>query len=90
MTNEEKAREIAKNNECYYTEPHYKFGELQDIEINSYNECEKSALDMAQWKDRQFREILRKRWKESQANPNDEQLKIALFDEIMDIFLGED
>ena len=45
---------------------------------------------MGEWKDHQVREILRKRWKESQANPNDKELKIALFDEIMDIFLGED
>lgn len=40
MTNEEKAKEIAKKNEMVF----YVVG-------NSYNECYKSAMQMAEWKD---------------------------------------
>lgn len=81
MTNEEKARELSNKwgvENCVYGD-------------NSWYECHDAALEMAEWKDHQVREILRKTWKESQVNPNNNELRIALFvDKIMDIFLGED
>lgn len=45
MTNEEKAKEIAKQNAREYLPQNPGF---------SIDECEKSALEMAQWKDQQF------------------------------------
>lgn len=48
MTNEEKAYEIAQNNQqFYYEDAGY------DMK-SSDNECYSSAMDMAQWKDEQF------------------------------------
>lgn len=50
MTNEEKAREIANHNFCDYQ---YR-GNLINT---SRAECEVSALEMADWKDAQFKEF---------------------------------
>lgn len=49
MTNEEKAIEIAKQNSREYLPQNPGF---------SMDECEKSALEMAEWKDQQFKGYL--------------------------------
>lgn len=52
MTNEEKAQEIANN---YYL--NYEIA-LNAGFTSSYTECEKSAIEMAEWKDNQFISML--------------------------------
>ena len=48
MTNEEKSKEIAQNNQqFYYEDAGY------DMK-SSDNECYSSAMEMAEWKDKQF------------------------------------
>ena len=55
MTNEEKAREIAENNFRLY-KPTY--DDNAKISEDSCKECEASALEMSEWKDEQFAEVL--------------------------------
>lgn len=52
MTNELKAIEIADDNKNYYS--------VVDSgdPLDSYEECERSALKMAEWKDKEFEYIL--------------------------------
>ena len=50
MTNEEKAKEIARNNQQFY----YGDGECYDIK-SSDEECYDSAMEMAEWKDNQIK-----------------------------------
>ena len=50
MTNEEKAREIARNNQQFYYESNGWGDEIK----SSKNECYNSAIKMAEWKDEQF------------------------------------
>ena len=52
MTNEEKATYIANANQC-----------IDRSGYSSFEECEKSALEMAEWKDKQFKECLEKKLK---------------------------
>ena len=54
MTNEEKARIIAEENKCCYPED-------MAYEDFSDEECYTSALEMAEWKDQQFKEYLEKK-----------------------------
>ena len=49
MTNEEKSKEIARNNQQFY----YENDECYDIK-SSDEECYDSAMEMAEWKDKQF------------------------------------
>ena len=49
MTNEEKAKEIAMKNKVYYDES------AGNIDCSSFAECKKTALEMAQWKDEQYK-----------------------------------
>lgn len=58
MNNQEKAREIAEKNACDYP---FKGG----LTNTSRAECEDSALEMAEWKDQQFKEYLEKKAKEA-------------------------
>lgn len=48
MTNEEKARELARDNCRYYQSSYTGF-----ISADSFEECKASALKMAEWKDAQ-------------------------------------
>lgn len=50
MTNEKKAKELAEDNEKSYI--------MYDgeTETTSYNECYQAAIEMAEWKDKQFQE----------------------------------
>lgn len=50
MTNEEKATYIANVNQC-----------IDRSGYSSFDECKDSALDMAEWKDQQFKEYLEKK-----------------------------
>lgn len=47
MTDKEKAREIAFNNTCSY------YNRIGDT-VESNGECYKSAMEMAEWKDKQM------------------------------------
>lgn len=47
MTNEQKAKEIAENQFSWYSD-------FDDV--NSFEECYESAMQMAQWKDEQYNE----------------------------------
>ena len=49
MTNKEKAEEIAQNNQQFY----YEDGECDEMK-SSEEECYDSAMEMAEWKDKQF------------------------------------
>ena len=51
MTNEEKAKEIAHNNRINYYEGDIGWG---DRIKSSEEECYDSAMEMAEWKDKQF------------------------------------
>lgn len=53
MTNEEKAKEIATENQEEYAE-------CGSYSLKSYDECYDSALEMAEWKDQQYAKILTK------------------------------
>lgn len=53
MTNKEKAIEIAENNFTFY-----KSNVEGEISTDSCKECEQSALEMAEWKDQQFKKVL--------------------------------
>lgn len=53
MDNKEKAKEIALENKMTYLERENDGG-LYDVD--SFDECEQSALEMAKWKDKQFKE----------------------------------
>ena len=61
MNNQEKAIGIAESNACDYAEAHYEFGDLREDYVSSYEECKQSALEMAEWKDQQFKEYLEDR-----------------------------
>lgn len=61
MNNQDKAIGIAKSNAHDYVESHYEFGDLQEYYVTSYEECKQSALEMAEWKDQQFKEYLEKK-----------------------------
>lgn len=50
---QEKAKEIAAENKMTYLEMEND-GSVYDVD--SFDECEQSALEMAQWKDEQFNE----------------------------------
>ena len=56
MTNKEKAREIGKVNARQYR---HNYGGNEFVFSNE--ECEASALQMAEWKDQQFKEYLEKK-----------------------------
>lgn len=51
-TKEQKAQEIADNNKDYY--PAVGGG----FPLDSYEECERSALKMAEWKDQEFLKLI--------------------------------
>ena len=54
ISDEEKAKEIAEENDRYY-------GENPDVECREYfsiDECYISAMDMAEWKNKQFEDYL--------------------------------
>ena len=51
MTNEEKSKEIARNNRINYYEGDIGWG---DRIKSSEEECYDSAMEMAEWKDKQF------------------------------------
>ena len=53
MTNEDKAKEIATENKMTYLEMENDGGVY---DVDSFDECEQSAIEMAQWKDEQFNE----------------------------------
>lgn len=55
MTNEKYAEQIAYNLARPY------LGMEGDDEITSFEECELSAIQMAEWKDKQFKEYLEKK-----------------------------
>lgn len=54
MNNKEKALQIADDNKNYYSAVD---GEAP---LDSYEECEQSAMEMAEWKDQQFKDIIQK------------------------------
>ena len=58
MTNKEKAKLLSKKFGKFYT---IHIDTLKDELKCSSDECEKVALDMADWKDTQFREYLEKK-----------------------------
>lgn len=53
MDNKEKAKEIALENKMTYLEMENDGGVY---DVDSFDECEQSALEMAKWKDKQFNE----------------------------------
>ena len=55
MTNEEKAREIAEKNAIIYDAEEDIANGLIYPTIHSTEECRKSAFDMAEWKDEQYK-----------------------------------
>lgn len=55
MTNKEKAKQIAEVNKMTYLEMEND-GSVYDVD--SFSECEDSALDMAKWKDEQIKSLL--------------------------------
>lgn len=54
MTNKEKATQIAKENKMTYLEMENDGGVY---DVDSFDECEQSALQMAEWKDSQMKSI---------------------------------
>lgn len=58
MTNEEKAIEISW---IYHKEYWYEGCDGGEYYNDSVGECEASALEMAEWKDRQFKDYLEKK-----------------------------
>lgn len=65
MSNEEKAKEIAEKNAIIYDAEEDTANELIYPTIHSTKECEKSALEMAAWKDAQFKQVMEKNIKEN-------------------------
>ena len=61
MTNEEKAKEISFSQ---YKEYPYEGCDGLEYTNDSTIECEKSALEMAEWKDQQFKEYMNKKKEE--------------------------
>lgn len=54
MTNEEKAEEIARNNRQNYYAGANGWAGGKDVTYSSEEECYDSAMEMAEWKDKQF------------------------------------
>lgn len=84
MTNEEKAREIAKMNQVEYSAP---WGDFV-----SFSECEMSALEMAKWKDDQFKKCLERK-KNELFNSNiclNVEPFIDFIDEIINEYFSEE
>lgn len=52
--NEQKAKELAEKNSCYYNVYQKCGGET--VDEFSYDECYQTALEMAEWKDKQLKE----------------------------------
>ena len=90
MTNIEKAREIAEKNRCCYPED-------MACEYYSDEECYTSALEMANWKDQQFKEYLEKKRKEKSLGIPIEEYGMGfkdgidyILDEIIKELFGEE
>lgn len=56
MTNEEKAKELAEKNSCYYNVYQKCGGET--VDEFSYDECYQTVLEMAEWKDDYYKKLL--------------------------------
>lgn len=82
MTNEEKAREIA-NEYCYWDD-------------RDESGAVKVAIEMAKWKDQQFKEYLEKKKEKFYYQPKDliggweKNHKLEIFNEIIDELFKED
>lgn len=82
MTNEEKATYIANANQC-----------IDRSGYSSFEECKTSALEMAEWKDQQFKEYLETKRKDILAvgdEPRALRTEIAVLDEIINELFKED
>lgn len=76
MNNEEKAKEIAIKNKIYYDEP------TGNIDCSSFAECQKTALEMAQWKDGQFKQLLIEKTKLLSSSAAQDSVKRCTIEEI--------
>lgn len=74
MTNEQKANEIAENESRFYKR--LESGEL----TSSKNDCQRSALEMAEWKDQQFIKFLEDRM--------GDEILVKTIEEFKEIFNG--
>ena len=71
MTNKEKAQEVANNRES-------EFGEIRDI----HGCCYMSALDMAQWKDEQVKQLLIEKTKLLSSSAAQDSIRRCTIEEI--------
>lgn len=90
MTNEEKATYIANANQC-----------IDRSGYSSFEECKTSALEMAEWKDHQFKEYLEFQKIEclrtakilyayDMSSAGELEIKAKCYDEIINEFFKED
>lgn len=82
MTNEEKAKEIAEVNKMTYLEMEND-GSVYDVD--SFSECEDSALDMAKWKDQQFKDAIQKVRSDYMCLDNRSDSAICALDSVLNI-----